>query len=177
MDTAIDKHDCVDEIVDIEKFTAEDRKVPDHCKGYRISVNGQKNIVEKPAVSREEVVRIAKIDPTEEVCVRVHIRGTRPRVLQPGEEVDLTLPGIERFRVDEKCIVTVEVNNKPIRLAMPTTGEEVKRTAIKAGVSIALDFVLFLELDGGQAEQIDDTEVVFVDEGAHFSAVAGDDNS
>lgn len=177
MSTAIDKRDYVDEIVDIESFTEEGRRVPDRCKGYQISVNGRKYTVDKPSVTREEVASLVNVGPVEEVCVRVRIRGERPRVLQPGEEVDLTVPGIERFLVEEKCIVGVEVNNTPLQLTIPTTGEGVKRAAIEAGVSIELDFVLFLELDDGQAEQIDDTEVVFVDEGAHFSAVAGDDNS
>ena len=177
MSTAIDEQNFVDEIVDIERFTEEGRRVPDRCKGYQISVNGRKYTVDKPSVTREEVASMVNVGPVEEVCVSVRIRGTRPRVLQLGETVDLTLPGIERFRVDEECIVTVEVNSTPLQLAIPTTGEGVKRAAIEAGVSIGLDFVLFLELDDGQAEQIDDAEVVFVDEGAHFSAVAGDDNS
>ena len=177
MSTAIDEQDFVDEIVDIEKFTAEGRRVPDRCRGYQISVNGRKYTVDNPSVTREEVANLVNVGPVEEVCVRVRIRGERPRVLQLGEAVDLTVPGIERFLVEEKCIIGVELNSTPLQLAIPTTGEGVKRTAIQAGVSIGLDFVLFLELDDGQAEQIDDAEVVFVDEGARFSAVAGDDNS
>ena len=177
MNSGTDKHDFEDEIVDIERYTDEGRRVPDRCKGYQISVNGRKYTVKKTLVTREEVADLVNVGPVKEVCVRVRIRGERPRVLQPGEEVDLTAPGIERFLVEEKCIVGVEVNNTSLQLAVPTTGEGVKQAAIKAGVSIELDFVLFLELDDGQAEQIDDSEVIFVDDGASFSAVSGDDNS
>lgn len=166
-----------DEIVDIALFTAEERKVPAHCKGYLISVNGKIHQVQKPIVTREEVARMADIGAVEEVCVRVHIRGTKSRVLQVDEEVDLTLPGIEHFRVEKECIVKVKVNNTTFQLAVPTTGEGVKRAAIAAGAKIKLDFVLFLETEDRRSEQIDDAEVVFVDEGAYFSAVTDDDNS
>ena len=64
-----------------------------------------------------------------------------------------------------------------INLSIPTTGEGPKRAASEAGSHIKLDFVLFLELVEGPLEQIDDAEVVFVDEGVRFSAVAGDDYS
>ena len=177
MNTAIDKQNSVDEIVDIEIFTAEGRKVPDHCKGYLIGVNGQKYIVEKSTVTREEVVLIAKFDPAEDICVRVYIHGSRPRVLQPGEELDLTLPGIEHFQVDKECIVKVKVNATTFEIAVPTTGKQVKQAAIEAGAKIELDFVLYLELKDGPPDQIDDDEVVFLDEGACFNAVSGDDNS
>ena len=163
------------EVVDVKMDAADDRSVSED-RAYWISVNDQKHKVEKPVVTREEIARIAKVDP-KEVCVRVSIHGEKPQVLLPGEEVDLRLPGIEHFLVDEKCIIKVEINNKPIQLAVPTTGEGVKRAAIEAGVNIELDFVLFLEFTDGQADQIDDNEVVFPDEGTHFSAVAPDDNS
>ena len=100
-----------------------------------------------------------------------------PRVLQPSEEIDLTLPGIEEFLVDKECIVKVKVNATTFQLAVPTTGERVKQAAIEAGAKIELDFVLFLEIRDGQAEQIDDAEVIFPNEDDHFFAVAGDDNS
>ena len=179
MQNVSDKRDVLDEIVDIEKYTIEGRRVPDRCRGYQINVNGQRHIVDQPVITREEVARIADVGPVEQVCVRVHIRGARPQthVLQIGEEVDLTTAGIEYFRVDEKCTVDVEINNKSIQLTLPTTGEGIKRTAIAAGVRIELDFVLYREQKDGQDDQIDDAEVVFADEGDQFSALAPDDNS
>ena len=167
----------VDEIVDIALFTAEKRMVPGHCKGYLISINEKKYQVQQPMVTREEVARMADVGVVEQVCVRVHIRGTKPRVLQLDEDVDLTLPGIEHFQVEKECIVKVKVNNTTFQLAVPTTGEGVKRAAIEAGAKIKPDFVLFLETEDGTSEQIDDAEVVFIDEGAYFSAVTDDDNS
>ena len=66
MQNASNKRDFVDEIVDIKKYAAEGRRVPDCCKGYQISVNGQKHIVKEPVVTREEVACMAKFDPAEE---------------------------------------------------------------------------------------------------------------
>ena len=149
----------------------------DHGKGYLISVNGKEHTVEKPTVTRGEVAHLADVGSVEEVCVRVHTSGAKPRVLQPDEEVDLTVPGIEHFQVDKECIVKVKVNKTTFQLAVPTTGEGVKRAAIEAGANIKLDFALFLDLEDRPPEQVNDAEAVFVDEGACFSAVAGDDNS
>ncbi len=144
---------------------------------FLITVNGKRYPVKNPTVTRREVARMADVGPVDEVCVRVHTREASPRVLQPGEEVDLTLPGIEHFQVNKGGTVKVQVNKTIFQLIVPTTGEGVKRAAIEAGANIKLDFVLFLELEDRPPEQIDDTEVVCVDEGAYFSAVDGDDNS
>ena len=177
MNSGTDVRDYVDVIVNVEKYAAEDRKVPDQCKGYVINVNGQDILVEEPLVTRKELIQLAKVDTNAEVCVRVYMRGSKPRVLQQEEEVKLTLPGIERFRVDEKCTIGVLVNNNPLQLTVPTTGEKVKQAAIEAGISIESDFVLYWVPENGPADQIDDTEVIFVDEGACFTVVDGDDNS
>ena len=169
--------DFVDEIVDIETFTAEGQPVPTDCNGYRIRVNEQKHQVDKPKVACEEVANMAAVGPAEKVCICVQMREAKPRVLQPGENIDLTLSGIECFRVHEMRVIEVSINSTTIQLEVPTTGEEVKRAAIDAGIRIDLDFVLFLEREDGQADQIDDSDLVIVEEGVCFVVLAGDDNS
>lgn len=169
--------DFVGEIVDIEAFTAEGQPVPTNCSGYRIRVNDQSHQVDKPTMACEEVANMAAIGPVEKVCVCVQMREAKPRVLQPGENIDLTLAGIECFRVHERRVVEVSLNSTTIQLEVPTTGEEVKRVAIEAGIRIESDFVLFLEREDGQEDQIDDADLVIVEEGVCFAALTGDDNS
>lgn len=163
--------------VGIKNDTTTQAAVSDRSRAFEINVNGQKHKIETPVVKREEVVILAKFDLDLPVCVRVHIHGTKPRVLKRNEEVDLTLPGIERFRVDEECIVKVKLNATTFEIAVPITGIGIKRAAINAGAKIELDFVLAMESADGPPAQIDDDELVFPDPGACFVAVSGDDNS
>ena len=108
--------------------------VSDRSRAFEITVNGQKHKLENPILTRREVILLAKFDPDQEVCVRVNVQGTKPRVVLPHEDIDLTLPGIEDFLVGEKCVRKVEVNGIPMHLAVPTNGKGVKEAAIKAGV-------------------------------------------
>ena len=164
------------EVVDVKMDAADDQSVSEDYQVYWININDQKHKVEKSVVTPEDVARIAKMDP-KEVCVYVHIEGEKPRLLQPDEKVDLSLPGIEQFQVDKKYSVKLKVNTTTFRLAVPTTGERVKQAAIEAGASIELDFVLFLESANGPPAQIDDDKMMFFDEDTCFVAVAADDNS
>ena len=167
----------VEEVVDLEEWAAAGRQVPRHCGGFRFRVNGERHVVREPTVGFERIVELAGFEPGAEVCVRVRVRGKKPHVLAPREEVDLTSPGIERFQVSEHCVVEVKLNNTEFELAVPSTGAKVKAAAIAAGARIKPDFVLFLVLEDGQTEQVGDDEVVYVDKGACFKAVDSDDNS
>lgn len=142
-----------------------------------IRVNEQKHQVDRHTITCEEVASMAEIGPPGEVCVCLHRHGAEPQVLQLGEAIDLTSQSIECFRVHERRVIAVSVNSTTIQLDVPTTGEAVKRAAIDAGVRIDLDFVLFLEREDGQADQVDDADLVVVEEGVCFVALAGDDNS
>ena len=164
-------------VVRVDAVDTERPELADPSRAFEIPLNGQTHRMEDPVVTREEIVILAKLDSDNEVCVRVFTQGAKPRVLLPGETVDLSVPGIENILIDEKCVTKVEVNGTPIQIAVPNNGKGIKETAITAGVNIELDFVLYLELEDGQAEQIDDDEVVFPCEDASFIAVTGDDNS
>lgn len=74
--------------------------------------------------------------------------------------------------------VTVEVNNKPVKVDGPTaTGLQIKQAAIDQGVSIKLDFHLSVIGEGGKEERVKDDESVTLRPDLKFFAVAGDDNS
>jgi Multiubiquitin len=72
----------------------------------------------------------------------------------------------------------ISVNFKPV--IMPNrqaTGLEIKQTAIRQGVNIQIDFVLFRDKGHGRRDPIRDDERVELHPGEKFEAVPGDDNS
>lgn len=82
----------------------------------------------------------------------------------------------EQPRVEKD--VTVTVNGRPVTFTdHKATGLEIKTTAVRQGVPIQTDFVLF-EVKGGQPlKQIGDQETVTLHKNQAFRAVAPDDNS
>lgn len=74
--------------------------------------------------------------------------------------------------------IDVLVNFKAVTLPSDReTGLQIKEAAIKQGVSIQLDFVLFEDHGEGRRELVRDDQVVHVRRGARFEAIPGDDNS
>lgn len=57
------------------------------------------------------------------------------------------------------------------------TGADIKRTAIEQGVSIEDDFVLSVEYEPRKTKIVADEEVIVIETGTCFTAVADDDNS
>ena len=57
------------------------------------------------------------------------------------------------------------------------TGTSIKREAIGQGVVIAEDFVLSIEYEPRKTRIVADEEVIVVEKGTCFTAVADDDNS
>jgi Multiubiquitin len=74
--------------------------------------------------------------------------------------------------------ITVIVNERPVTFSEhKATGLEIKQTAIKQGVAIQEDFVLFEVKGNSPLKQIGDCETVTLHEGQKFRATAPDDNS
>lgn len=74
--------------------------------------------------------------------------------------------------------ITITVNFKPVMMpSRHATGLEIKQTAIKQGVNIKVDFVLFRDQGHGRRDPIRDEEKVELHRGEKFEAVPGDDNS
>ena len=57
------------------------------------------------------------------------------------------------------------------------TGTRIKQVAIEQGVTIAEDFVLSIEHEPRRTKIVADEEVIVVETGTCFTAVADDDNS
>ncbi|MEH1869960.1 multiubiquitin domain-containing protein [Nostoc sp.] len=74
--------------------------------------------------------------------------------------------------------ITVNVNERPVTFSEhKATGLEIKQTAIKQGVAIQEDFVLFEVKGNSPLKQIGDCETITLHEGQKFRATAPDDNS
>ncbi|MHC5777954.1 multiubiquitin domain-containing protein [Nostoc sp.] len=75
-------------------------------------------------------------------------------------------------------MITVTVNERPVNFSQhKVTGLEIKQTAIKQGVAIQEDFVLFEVKGNSPLKQIGDCETITLHEGQKFRATAPDDNS
>ena len=72
------------------------------------------------------------------------------------------------IRVNEQAVTVVGERHK---------GTSIKRLAIEQGVSIAEDFVLSIEHEPRRTRIVADEEVIVVETGTCFTAVADDDNS
>jgi hypothetical protein len=81
-------------------------------------------------------------------------------------------------RGDTTQIITVTVNGNPVTFTeRRATGLQIKKQAIDQGVTIQLDFVLYLERGQGQRVPIGDNEEVTLHNHQSFRALAPDDNS
>lgn len=89
--------EILDEIADLEEYAARGEKPP-RCRGYRIRVNRERYEIFEPNPTREVILETAGLTPTDEWTLRMKIRGGKPELIEPGERVDLTRPGVEKFK-------------------------------------------------------------------------------
>ncbi len=92
------KEEILDEIADLEEY-ARLGKQPPRCRGYRVKINGEPHVLNDPSPTAREVLTMAGFLPPENYTIRVKIHGQRPRKLDLDEEIDLTTPGVEKFKV------------------------------------------------------------------------------
>lgn len=83
------------EIIEIEVYAREGKPVP-RGKHYRIRVDKEPFVVKRPKITREEILSLVDKRP-QLYQVYQHIRGGQTKIIKPGEHVDLTEPGVERF--------------------------------------------------------------------------------
>jgi hypothetical protein len=88
----------VDVIVDLEEYAREGRRPPRTRKGYRIKINGEPFVILSPIITGREVLEIAGLRPPEKYTLRLKVRGESPRKIGLDEKVDLTQPGVEKFK-------------------------------------------------------------------------------
>jgi hypothetical protein len=83
------------EVIEIEVYARERKPVP-RGKHYRIRVDKERFVVKQPKITQEEILSLVDKQP-QLYQVYQHIHGGQTKVIKPGEHVDLTEPGVERF--------------------------------------------------------------------------------
>lgn len=85
------------EIIEIEEYAAQGKKPP-KAKRYRIRVNNDRFIFEIDNPTREQILEMAGLSPVNKYSLRLKLKGGGHRLIGEGEHVDLTEPGVERFK-------------------------------------------------------------------------------
>lgn len=85
------------EIIEIEDYTALGKEPP-KAKRYRIRVNSEKFVFDIENPTREQILETAGLVPTNKYSLRLKLKGGGHRLISEGEHVDLTEPGVERFK-------------------------------------------------------------------------------
>jgi hypothetical protein len=165
-----------DEILDLEVHSATGAPAP-ACHGYRIRVNGEPIVFQSVVVTGEDVLEAAGLCPPEAYCLLLRVRGQAPRFVEADTQIDLSAPGVERFVALKRGPVRIKLNEHELTVDGPkTTGLAIKEAGAKANL-IEVDFVLSLELSGRRTKIIGDNDVLILEGGECFVAVAPDDNS
>ena len=89
--------EILDEIADLEEYAAHGERPP-CCRGYRIRVNRDRYVINEPNPTREAILEVAGLTPTDEWTLRIKVNGGKPELIEPGEHVDLRRPGVEKFK-------------------------------------------------------------------------------
>ena len=91
--------ETIEDVIDLEQYAQQGKKVPQSAKGYRFKVNGGEPItVSTPIIKGRKVLELANLVPPENYTLRVKIAGQAPRKVGLDEDVDLRAPGTEKFK-------------------------------------------------------------------------------
>lgn len=133
--------------VDIEELVKQGKRVP-RARRYRIRIDREKFVVEKPVVTGPELLRLVGKSPDK---WRIHqkLKGGQLDEVKPGETVDLREKGVERF-------VTMELTQ--------TDGEEAAHEAPPARRDFNLpeEDTAFLNSLGLPRETVKDGKALWV---------------
>jgi hypothetical protein len=91
------REEILDAIADLEEYAAQG-KAPPRCRGYRIRVNRDRYEIHEPTPTCETILETAGLTPVDQWTLRLKLRGGQPKLIEPGERVDLTQPGLEKFK-------------------------------------------------------------------------------
>jgi hypothetical protein len=87
-------------------------------------------------------------------------------------------PRDDTTRGEQGGEVDIRVNTKPVKVEERIlTGLQIKEAAIRAGVNIKIDFVLFEDMSNGKQIPVPDEKQVEIHKGQCFDAIDNDDHS
>lgn len=95
----VSEHDgeiVVDEVVDIEIYVREKKRVP-LARAYRIRIDKAYHTLEQPSLKARDLLILAGKLPPEKYVLRQIIDG-RPVKLELEDVVDFRAPGVEKFK-------------------------------------------------------------------------------
>ena len=85
-----------EEVVDLEEYAARKEPPPKH-RHYRVRINKEKYVFDIANPTREQILEKAGLIPVTNWSLRLKIHGSH-RLIREGEHVDLTEPGVEKFK-------------------------------------------------------------------------------
>ncbi len=91
------REEILDEIADLEEYAARGERPP-RCRGYRIRVNRERFEIHESKPLREVILQVAGLVPEKNWTLRLIVRGCKPELIKEGEQIDLTRPGVEKFK-------------------------------------------------------------------------------
>lgn len=97
LDEAI-REEILDEIADLEEYAKRGERPPHNCRGYRIRINGERYEVPFSKITGRQVLELAGLKPAVDYTLRVRIAGNKPQKVELDEKIDLTAPGVEKFK-------------------------------------------------------------------------------
>lgn len=89
----------IDEIIDLEEFAKAGKVPPVRCRGYRIRIGKLAYTVTRSMITGRELLKLADKIPPERFRIDQKFRGGQTKHIGLDEEVNLALPGVERFLV------------------------------------------------------------------------------
>ena len=92
------EQEILNEIANLEEY-AHRGEQPPLCEGYQIRVNRKTVVIYDPYPTGREILVKAEFIPPEDYTLRIKILGGRPEKITLDEKVDLTVKGIEKFKV------------------------------------------------------------------------------
>jgi hypothetical protein len=84
------------ETIDVEEYAKAERPVPGHGCRYRIRIDRERFVVDKPCLTGAEILALVDKDPSQYLLSQ-KLHGGQVKRIAPDEKVDLTQPGVERF--------------------------------------------------------------------------------
>lgn len=98
IDTTLEEIDnqFSDEVIDLEEYAKEGKRPPPSRK-YRIRIDKQYYVVEKPSMIGRDILILADKKPPERFMLSQKLRGGEKKKIGLDEKVDFATPGIERF--------------------------------------------------------------------------------
>lgn len=91
-----DQDEKREQIVDIEQYTKEGKKIP-HAEQYKIRIDKEKYVVDVPEMTGRQLLELAGKKPPEQYGVFQRIKGGQTIKIELDQMVDFRTPGIERF--------------------------------------------------------------------------------